>query len=116
MAKIKGLEDHNQKQNRIYFCRSSTKNQALSFPIKSATHFKPLYLGSNMRAIMLRAMVASNWTQNARKGCKTRKDYFAILTYKISSFASNFPQVKGGKIDALELYSTWNLMLMEIIT
>jgi hypothetical protein len=69
-----------------------------------------------MSSIMLWAMVASNWTQNARKGCKTCKDYVAILAYKISSFASNFPQIKGGKIDTLELYSTWSLMLMEIST
>jgi hypothetical protein len=44
--------------------------------------------------------------QNAIKGCKTCKDYVAILAYKISNFASNFPQIGGGKIDALELYST----------
>jgi hypothetical protein len=44
--------------------------------------------------------------QNAKKGCKTRKNSIAILAYKISSFASKFPQVKGGKINTLELYST----------
>ncbi len=65
---------------------------------------------------MLWSMATSNWMQNARKGCKTCKDYVAILTYKISNFASNFPQIRGGKIDALELYSTWSLMLMEIAT
>jgi hypothetical protein len=69
-----------------------------------------------MNAIMLWAMAASNWTQNAIKGCKTCKDYVAILAYKISNFASNFPQIGGGKIDALELYSTWSLMLMGITT
>ncbi len=65
---------------------------------------------------MLWGMAISNWMQNARKGWKTHKDSIAILTYKISNFASKFPQVKGGKIDALELYSTWNLMLMDIVT
>ncbi len=67
-----------------------------------------------MSAIMLWAMVASNWTQNARKGCKTCKDFATISTYKISSSTWNSPQVRGGKIDTLELYSTWSLMLLQI--
>jgi hypothetical protein len=67
-----------------------------------------------MNAIMLWAMVASNWMKNAKKGCKTRKFFATISTYKISSVRSNFPQIRGGKIDALELHSTWSLMLMEI--
>jgi hypothetical protein len=69
-----------------------------------------------MNAIMLWAMVASNWMQNARKGYKTCKDYVIILAYKISNFASNFPQIKGRKIDTLKLYSAWSLMVMEIAT
>jgi hypothetical protein len=58
-----------------------------------------LYLGWNMNANMLWAMVASNWTQNIRKGCKTHKTYVIILASKIFSFASNFHKLsKEGKI------------------
>ncbi len=61
---------------------------------------------------MLWTIVASNWTQNAKKGCKTYNASNAILAYGIFSSASNSPQIKWEKIDALELYLAWSLMLI----
>ncbi len=113
-TRLKGLECHNQKWNQIFCVMFVHYNPSFVLPNKKfVMHFNPLYLGWNMNANMLCAMVAQNWTQNIRKCYKTHKTYVIILTSKIFNFASKFHKLS--KEEKLCPW-LWNLLLMKIGT